>query len=155
MKVIKHIENYNPEIYNMGCKEKDFICTVVTDISTNYDQKKTATLYENLLMNLADCNADDSIVCINGRVTRVLNSYNDGENMNFRSKQVIKNEMLEVAAAARNEFIAALSEEDKAKYEKDDETITESLKLRVADRVQAVDGANDMKDTQKEILSAL
>lgn len=156
--VLKHIKTYNPFIYKARMKEVDLVRTVVSDIMQNHPEDRQRVLMENLMLNLKDADNSGSPVCINGRVVRLMNIYSDGENKAFRTQQVIKNEMLEVAGATQTRYLAALDKSLADAYERGDPTpevdqVKAALMKEITQEIGKVAGADpdNLKTTLAEI----
>lgn len=150
-KVLNHMNEYNPMIKKLNMREIDIFRIIVTDIAINYNPQRKQVLFENLFTNLNDAYSGGNIVCIDGRLTRMLNTFNDGENHVYRTKQVVKNELLEKGAKERDEAIAALSEEDQKKYNADDPAVTESIRFRVRAKLMEVPEWDKFNDVISQI----
>lgn len=119
MKTIEHIKNFNQMLNKAMMKEFDLLRLIVADINSNYKKERRQTLYENLINNLNDATDGENTVCINGRISRMLNAYTDGELETFKSEQAWKNELFEAASKAKNTVIDSLPENDKDVYNND------------------------------------
>ncbi len=141
MRTIEHIQKYNQMLNKASMKEFDLLRLIVADINSNYQEERRQTLFENLINNLNDSTEGTNTVCINGRISRMLNAYTDGELETFKSEQAWKNELFEAASRAKTAVLDSLSAEDKKKYDADtvgadlqriQDQIAEQMKAAVA-----------------------
>lgn len=119
MKTVQHIKEHNQCLYKAEMYEMDMLGYIVADIKTNYTADRQQTLMENLVNNLKDAAADGNVVCINGRMSRMLNAYTDGEEETFKTIEIWKNDLLEAASRSKSKYLDALDEEAKKIYDKD------------------------------------
>ena len=108
METIKHIKSYNQCLNKAEMHEVDLLGYIVSDIRTNYAPARQQVLMENLVNNLKDSSSDGNVVCINGRMSRMLNSYTDGEEETFKTLEAWKNELFESASRAKKNYLDSL-----------------------------------------------
>jgi len=154
-KAVDHIKTYNQMLNKAQVNEKDFLRYVTSDIMSS---ERRQVLMENLVNNLADCVADDGhVVCINGRVSRILNAYTDGETETFKSAQVWRNELIEAASRAKQAVLDGLTAADKKKYDEDTPgPVLDEIKTAILSKMQgAVVAAGAPADVQARVLESL
>lgn len=156
-KMLKYIfdtpNNKSTIMHLNGISEKQFIGHVFAKIA-EMPEEKQKTLMENLMLNLADSYGKGSPVCITGRTTRVLSTF-DGNDIGvemFKSKPAIRNEILLKSANIRNKILDACDTELKAKYEKgteDAETnnIIQKIKTEIKVMLKEYDLDKDFKQS--------
>lgn len=157
LKLMDHIARFNPYVYKAEMKEKELVAMVVSDITT-HPQERQETLMENLMLNMDDAENKGNPVCISGRIVRLLDIYTDGETVSFKSAQVIKNEMLEVAAAAQKKYLEEAGPEVAADYNRDVQSpevaaLKDGMLKKIMAEVKDVGGATpeNLKNIEKEI----
>ncbi len=129
-------------IMKLGTNERAFIGQIFTKIYNENDKQKRKNMMENFMLNLKDSYADGTPVCITGRITRIMSSFSDMDDENpllgiFKTKPLIRNEILTKAAAIRNRIYESASDNIKNKYDnsitdRDTEDLENSMKAHIS-----------------------
>jgi len=129
---LKKINRLRGIIVNLNMNEMEILRLVWNRINDQINSKNLETLKDNIVVQLADItyDADDKIYCVQGRVSRLLQSLEmaDAENIiNLKPMWVIKDGISSFFAKYRDNYIKQLSK--KAQY-----LCNEALNLSVKDQ---------------------
>jgi hypothetical protein len=110
MNVLEYSKKQNGFIYNLNDTEGNILKHIILYINNCVDQNYKADTFKLLADNMIDCLENDVIVCLTGRITRMLNSIehlvseNDGEIKKNISENIddIRQEMLAKAMTMFN-----------------------------------------------------
>lgn len=103
LRVLDKIETSTTPITSLNDeKEIDVLLTVWNRIQTFDDKEK---IKQNLILNLADCIDNNTLVCTNGRVARVMDTLNIIDPLvEIKPRWAIRREIMDLAAKMRDEY---------------------------------------------------
>jgi len=143
-KVINIINN-NYHVPNLGVNEQDIITQIWKRIHNPVNRERIGELREAFSDAILDCVEGDSIVCIDGRISKVWQALarldQNPEIGVLKSKQVIRNEIFDRAAKIISDYVGSngvVSDSLKEAYMKNEDTeqvkeIVEVMKTKIAD----------------------
>lgn len=103
MNILEYSQNQNGFIYNLNDTEGNILKHIILYINNCVDQNYKADTFKLLADNMIDCLENDVIVCLTGRITRMLNSI---EHLVSEKDEEIKKNISENIDDIRQEMLA-------------------------------------------------
>lgn len=103
MNILEYSQNQNGFIYNLNDTEGNILKHIILYINNCVDQNYKADTFKLLADNMIDCLENNVIVCLTGRITRMLNSI---EHLVSEKDEEIKKNISENIDDIRQEMLA-------------------------------------------------
>lgn len=103
MNILEYSQNQNGFIYNLNDTEGNILKHIILYINNCVDQNYKADTFKLLADNMIDCLENNVIVCLTGRITRMLNSI---EHLVSEKDDEIKKNISENIDDIRQEMLA-------------------------------------------------
>lgn len=145
------------KVHDVGT-ESEVIVEIWRRINSADNAQNKNDMQQSLYESMNDCVENGSLVCTQGRVTRMLQSMahmdNDSTIGVMKSTESIRNEAYKNAASILNRNIEVLSEKNQKLYNsnKRNNTITTMETVSKQEITKMIDGLTDLNDNQRRNL---
>jgi hypothetical protein len=145
LQVLNFIETHNELLVSVNMREVDLITLIWNRINqlTASGIQGSGNLAENLINELSECIEKDTVVCVTGRVTHIIDSLNGIDPLvEIKPQWVLNQELLSRASLIFKEYTDNLSKEDATIFKYDNNELS-TMDKSVADRQAFL--CNDIK----------
>jgi hypothetical protein len=114
IKALDHINNINGYVSSINMNEKDVLNLIWNRINNTDDNNNKNIIIENLINELSECIENNSTVCTQGRISRLVDSLNlIDKDVIIKDDITYRRELLNKASKIRNDIYEKLNDNEK------------------------------------------